>query len=250
MHSRTMNRRLSEFGVGFQQLVDESRFEFAQQLMEDSSLDLARISAMLGYAAPGVFTRAFLRWSGMTPVEWRGSRTTPRRAARLSTLAARNSPPGPPSLRPGSGTPHAARAADQRSAPMPVTSRILRSVKCRRDSSRRVGSCRHGGRMESRALRRKFLVGLFAGLHVVWPILSGLLALIVAFGIVAGLIESWSLHESIHFAFVSGLTIGYGDFAPQVPRHGRTCRRHRRVWRAADRPGCRGGRQGVDGGDR
>ena len=69
--------------------------------------------------------------------------------------------------------------------------------------------------MESRALRRKFLVGLFAGLHVVWPILSGLLALIVAFGVIAGLIEGWSLHASIYFAFVSGLTIGYGDFAPK-----------------------------------
>ncbi|MBK7743926.1 MAG: AraC family transcriptional regulator [Betaproteobacteria bacterium] len=87
MHSRTMHRRLSEFGVGFQQLVDESRFEFAQQLMEDSSLDLARISAMLGYAAPGVFSRAFQRWSGMTPLEWRtarargGRRTAPEKQA-------------------------------------------------------------------------------------------------------------------------------------------------------------------------
>ena len=79
MHSRTMHRRLSEFGVGFQQLVDESRFEFAQQLMEDSSLDLARISAMLGYAAPGVFSRAFQRWSGMTPLEWRTAREPRRR---------------------------------------------------------------------------------------------------------------------------------------------------------------------------
>ena len=85
MHSRTMNRRLTEFGVGFQQLVDESRFEFAQQLMEDSSLDLARISAMLGYAAPGVFTRAFLRWSGMTPVEWRGAQRPRKRHAALPT---------------------------------------------------------------------------------------------------------------------------------------------------------------------
>jgi len=69
--------------------------------------------------------------------------------------------------------------------------------------------------MDSRTLRRKFVVGLFAGLRVVWPIVSVLLGLIIALGVVVGLIEGWSLHESIYFAFVSGLTIGYGDLAPK-----------------------------------
>jgi hypothetical protein len=70
--------------------------------------------------------------------------------------------------------------------------------------------------MDPRALRRSFAVGLFNGLRVVWPILSGLLALIVALGVAAGLVEGWSLHESVYFAFVSGLTIGYGDLAPKT----------------------------------
>jgi len=69
--------------------------------------------------------------------------------------------------------------------------------------------------MDSRTLRRNFVVGLFAGLRVVWPILSILVGLIVALGLVIGVIEGWSVHESIYFAFVSGLTIGYGDLAPQ-----------------------------------
>jgi hypothetical protein len=64
-------------------------------------------------------------------------------------------------------------------------------------------------------LRRNFVAGLFAGLRVVWPILSALLGLIIVLGPVAGLIEGWSLAESIYFAFVSGLTIGYGDLAPK-----------------------------------
>jgi hypothetical protein len=68
--------------------------------------------------------------------------------------------------------------------------------------------------MASRALRRKFIAGLFAGLRVVWPILSGLLGLIIVLGLAAGLREGWSVQESIYFAFVSGLTIGYGDLAP------------------------------------
>ena len=68
--------------------------------------------------------------------------------------------------------------------------------------------------MHSRDLRRNFLAGLLFGLRVVWPILSVLLGLIVALGLVVGLLEGWSVQESIYFAFVSGLTIGYGDLAP------------------------------------
>ena len=69
--------------------------------------------------------------------------------------------------------------------------------------------------MDPRALRRRFVAGMSTGLRVVWPILSGLLLIIVALGVVVGLLEGWSIHESIYFAFVSGLTIGYGDLAPK-----------------------------------
>ncbi len=69
--------------------------------------------------------------------------------------------------------------------------------------------------MNPRTLRRTFLSGLFIGLRVVWPILSALLGLISALGVVVGLREGWSIQESIYFAFVSGLTIGYGDLAPK-----------------------------------
>ena len=69
--------------------------------------------------------------------------------------------------------------------------------------------------MDSRTLRRHFVAGLLTGLRVVWPILSVLLGLIIALGLVVGVIEGWSVHESIYFAFVSGLTIGYGDLAPK-----------------------------------
>ena len=70
--------------------------------------------------------------------------------------------------------------------------------------------------MDARTLRRQFALGLLFGLRVVWPILSGLLGLIVALGLAIGTIEGWSVHESIYFAFVSGLTIGYGDLAPKT----------------------------------
>ena len=90
MHSRTLNRRLNAFGAGFQQLLDEARFEAAQQMLQYSASDVGEVSDALGYAAPGVFTRAFKRWSGTTPVQWRLDH------ARLKRGAAG----GPPALRP------------------------------------------------------------------------------------------------------------------------------------------------------
>jgi hypothetical protein len=64
-------------------------------------------------------------------------------------------------------------------------------------------------------MRRAFLNGLLLGLRVVWPVLSALLLLIAGLGLLIGWREGWSVHESIYFAFVSGLTIGYGDFSPK-----------------------------------
>jgi hypothetical protein len=63
-------------------------------------------------------------------------------------------------------------------------------------------------------LRLRFVVGLFRGLRVVWPILSGLLGLMVALGLAIGWLEGWTAADSLYFAFVSGLTIGYGDLVP------------------------------------
>jgi Ion channel len=70
--------------------------------------------------------------------------------------------------------------------------------------------------MDSRTMRSQFAAGLLTGLKVTWPILSLLIALMIALGLVVGLREGWSIQESIYFAFVSGLTIGYGDLAPKT----------------------------------
>ncbi len=71
MHSRTLNRRLRDFGTNFQALVDEIRFEIARQMLENSAMELSQIAAMLDYADASAFTRAFRRWSGATPGVWR-----------------------------------------------------------------------------------------------------------------------------------------------------------------------------------
>lgn len=68
----------------------------------------------------------------------------------------------------------------------------------------------------SNPLRRRFRAELWAGLAVVWPILSALLSLMAALGIAVALIEGWTLGDGLYFAFVSGLTIGYGDLVPKA----------------------------------
>jgi hypothetical protein len=70
--------------------------------------------------------------------------------------------------------------------------------------------------IESRQQRRSFMRGLHSGILVVWPILSALLVLIAGLGLLVGMFEGWSLQESAYFSFVTGLTIGYGDFAPKT----------------------------------
>jgi hypothetical protein len=69
--------------------------------------------------------------------------------------------------------------------------------------------------MEQRELRRFFFRGLYRGLLVVWPILSALLGGMAALGAAVALLEGWSLGDGVYFAFVSGLTIGYGDLVPK-----------------------------------
>jgi hypothetical protein len=70
--------------------------------------------------------------------------------------------------------------------------------------------------IDPKEMRREFAVALLGGLQVVWPVLSALLLAIVALGLVVGILEGWSISESIYFAFVTSLTIGYGDFAPKA----------------------------------
>lgn len=65
-------------------------------------------------------------------------------------------------------------------------------------------------------MRRQFMVGMRDGLGVVWPILSVLLGMMVILGMVISLLEGWRIGDGLYFAFVSGLTIGYGDLVPKA----------------------------------
>jgi len=71
IHRRTLNRRLNEDGISFKGLVDEQRYAIARQTLLDTDLQVGGVAALLGYSEASAFTRAFRRWSGAGPAEWR-----------------------------------------------------------------------------------------------------------------------------------------------------------------------------------
>ena len=68
--------------------------------------------------------------------------------------------------------------------------------------------------MEPRQLRRQFFAGLASEIKVVWPILSVLIGGVALLGATVALLEHWPLLDGLYFAFVTSLTIGYGDLVP------------------------------------
>ena len=64
---RTLQRQLAENGTTFQKLRDQIRSDLALKYLRQSTLQLAEISEILGFAEPSVFTRSFRRWHGCTP---------------------------------------------------------------------------------------------------------------------------------------------------------------------------------------
>jgi AraC-like DNA-binding protein len=68
---RSFQRRLEAAGIRFCELVQECRFETARRMLRDPSRKIIQISAELGYTDSANFTRAFRRWAGMPPQEYR-----------------------------------------------------------------------------------------------------------------------------------------------------------------------------------
>ncbi|MGB3518861.1 MAG: AraC family transcriptional regulator [Elainellaceae cyanobacterium] len=71
MSGRTLQRRLSELGYSYQTLVDESRRQLAERLLQQTDYSLAEVAFMTGFSEQSAFTRAFKRWAGQTPRSFR-----------------------------------------------------------------------------------------------------------------------------------------------------------------------------------
>jgi AraC-like DNA-binding protein len=76
MSPRTLRRRLEEVGTSYRRLVLQLRMEVARQYLSNSDLTFQQIASMVNYSQVSHFHQAFRRWSGMTPGEYRSTKTT------------------------------------------------------------------------------------------------------------------------------------------------------------------------------
>ena len=75
MSRRSLQRRLAEAEATYQSLVDETRRDLALRYLEDPGKSATDIAFLLGYSQQSAFTRAFRRWTGISPSEYRSSKT-------------------------------------------------------------------------------------------------------------------------------------------------------------------------------
>ena len=71
MSTRNLNRKLATDDTSFKKLLLEIRSELANQYINDPTLTLTEISFMLGFSEISSFSRAFKRWTGLSPSEAR-----------------------------------------------------------------------------------------------------------------------------------------------------------------------------------
>ena len=69
--SRSFQRKLQHEGTTFKSLLNELRLELARKYLQDSHLSLLEVAFMLGFGEYSSFSRAFKRWTGISPSDFR-----------------------------------------------------------------------------------------------------------------------------------------------------------------------------------
>jgi len=69
----TLQRQLGAEGLTYREVLDETRRELAEAYLRDGTHSQAQIAFLLGFADQANFSRAFKRWTGVTPGQYRKS---------------------------------------------------------------------------------------------------------------------------------------------------------------------------------
>jgi AraC-like DNA-binding protein len=77
-YPRSLQRRLAAAGASYQRILDAVRQEAADRYLSGSTLAIGEVAYLLGYSEPATFHRAFKRWKGITPQEFRRVRGSTR----------------------------------------------------------------------------------------------------------------------------------------------------------------------------
>jgi len=73
MSLRNLQRKLNEQGTSYKDILEHTRRKLALEFIDQSHLSLGEISYLVGFASVANFNRAFKRWTGNTPGEFRSS---------------------------------------------------------------------------------------------------------------------------------------------------------------------------------
>ncbi|MEP3562577.1 MAG: AraC family transcriptional regulator [Marinobacter sp.] len=79
---RTLRRKLEQEGTSFRAIVEEERRQAATQILSGSDMKLDELAIHLGYTDTASFTRAFRRWMGQSPGEYRRQNPQVRSSSR------------------------------------------------------------------------------------------------------------------------------------------------------------------------
>jgi len=74
MSRRSLQRRLAEADATYQSLLDDTRRDLALRYIEDPATSITDITFLLGYSQQSALTRAFRRWTGVSPSQYRARR--------------------------------------------------------------------------------------------------------------------------------------------------------------------------------
>ncbi len=75
MSRRTLQRKLADADLTFQKLVDDTRQDLAMRHLDDPRHSITDVTFLLGFSQQSAFTRAFKRWTGMSPTEYRAQQS-------------------------------------------------------------------------------------------------------------------------------------------------------------------------------
>jgi AraC-like DNA-binding protein len=73
MSPRTLQRKLQLENLSFNDVLDRTRKHFASRYVQERGLQLTEIAYLLGFSEQSAFTRAFQRWYGVSPTQYRAS---------------------------------------------------------------------------------------------------------------------------------------------------------------------------------
>lgn len=71
LSERTLQRRITEEGMTFRQLLNDTRKELIREYLSDESVEITEAAFLVGFGNTNSFYRAFRSWEGKTPAEWR-----------------------------------------------------------------------------------------------------------------------------------------------------------------------------------